>query len=253
MTNAIRTVVKRVGQAPEVVNIGTDLKTWQAIVEGHCESILVGAENGLRVSIVCNEEAAANYNTHPEPRWKRNIPLSTNFIFPGGIVIRGPAFILKSDSDGNPVSLTELETRHWVVFLNTANTKLPTDAHSEVADPEIESKREPLEAVRQPYGGMTDMHQVMLLPDDQVDSDGHPMAPEQQIAGIAEQVGYRYKLVPTDNGDIYGVALTCLESQGLNYELEDESSMLLTLPADDGGRVRKYLRVIEIVGLDRAS
>lgn len=234
--DAIKIIVKRPGKSPEVCQVENDLRAFQAIVEGHIEMTLVATDGPRRVYLVANEDGALAFNSHSEQRWRRRSPMPENFTIRGK-TFRGPVFVLKTDINGRQVNLSDVEADQWMRFLANNST--------EEAPPPV-SDDHPEESLPQPSPGITDAHQILLLPDDSVDESGLPVSPERQISRLAEQVGYRYELVPVSNQDVYGLALTCISTQGYDFVVEDEDAMLLIL---DGKK--KFLRVVEICGLDR--
>ena len=238
--NAKTIVVKKVNEPPYIAQVEDALVSMQSIVEGHLDPLTVAADGAFQVMMMRNEDGALTYNSHP--KFDRDEPMSINFVFPNGPPIYGPCFVTKRDGNGNTVSLSEQEADAWVEFLSKIGTRLPTD---DVETPSVDKP--------EPY--LTDSHQVLLLPPGLADEEtGNVLSPEDLVGRIAKQVGVEYNLIPVDNDQIYGVAIACLEAQGVDFDIDDEATMLLDISGKDDddkpGRVKKFLRVIEITGFN---
>jgi len=242
--NVIKAVVKKVGAPAYIANVEDDIDAWQAIVEGHCQTITVGGEGGSRIEIVCNEDAALSVNSHP--KWNRTEPMPVNFVIPGGHTIRGPMFITKVDGRGSMQSFDEHEANHWRDTLDCVDTSTETDAQKNETPDAIDSMT-----------ALSDSCLLFLLPTDATDDAGDILSPEDQIESIAEQFDYKYRAITPSNQTVYGMALARMDSQGFEYAIIDEGQMLLSIPArnlaGENIRLEKYLRIIELEELCNAS
>lgn len=229
-------VVKKVGEPPCIAQV-CSLEDMQSIVEGHLDQITVAADGAFQVTIIRNEDGALAYSTHA--KFKRDKPMPVNFVFPNcGPTIYGPFFVTKNDGRGGSVSLSDKEANAWIEFLSE---KTSSDQHPP-AKPES-------------YFTFTESHQIMLLPHGTTDDEtGDVLSPEDLIARMSKQVGIQYNLIPVNNSQVYGVAIACLDAQGVAFSIEDEETMLLdcagTNENGDPVRYKKFLRVIEILDLD---
>ena len=100
MSSLIRTVVKKPGLSPEVVEIADELDHWKDIVGGYLEAIPFGNDG---IILWCNEEG-------------KLLGLPANIVTKYHIIV-GNVFFTRSDEYGEIGSLTEEDVKMLLSIL----------------------------------------------------------------------------------------------------------------------------------------
>lgn len=218
-------VIKRPNAAPFIAQVENNLKTLRAIVEGHTRQTVIGNDGHCRFVAISRLGDDGELNMVID-----------------GVAMLGPIVVSKIDPTGQKIGLTEDECAKWIERLDKLCIPQQPESSSIAADETSEHATRTI----------NDRHSIQLVPSCLTDEEGQSLTPEQVIERMAKSVGMEFKHVPLTDQNVYGSALVVLESQGVNYSVIDEASMLLDMP--DQGETKcereRFVRIIEITKID---